>query len=572
MRATHMYKIIKLNSCCGRIHLFCYGRLLQKRNHSNMFDLIWFCVCERAYLHWKTERMDWTWFCVCVWSSIFAWALLLVGFSNKKSRGGSKNLPPGPPGWPVIGNMLDLSSKPHQRLADLKNKYGPLIWLRLGSVNTMVVSSADAAMEMFKNNDLSFNGRTITEAMRACSYNEGSMALAQYGPYWRALRRICTAQLLTNTRMKESENVRRKCINNMHTWISDEMEEKGSVEIARHVSYMSFNLIANLMLSQDLVDPQSKQGDEFFTSVSRFVQWGGKPNVADFFPLLKRLDPQGIKKKMERDLGLALRFASKFVKERIQQRKSDQDEHRKKDFLDLLLEFQGDQKAGEPAKIMEKDVNVLILELFTASTDTVTSTLEWAMIELLCNARVLSEVQAELNRVVGEKTSIEEEDIEGLPYLQAVVKETLRLHPPVPLLVPHKAIDNIEFMGYSIPKGTQIFVNVWAIGRDPTTWDDPLYFKPERFMNSSVDYKGQHFQLIPFGAGRRICVGLPLAHRVLHLTLASLLHSFEWTLESGMTPEKMDMKERMGITLRKADPLKAVAKSRHIDQETKGAT
>ncbi|KAK9126508.1 hypothetical protein Scep_015354 [Stephania cephalantha] len=308
--------------------------------------------------------MDWIWFCIWSTISFAASALLVLAFSNKKSRAGADNVPPGPPGWPVIGNMFDLSSKPHERLADLKNKYGPLIWLRLGSVNTMVVSSADAAMEMFKNNDLAFNGRTITEAMRACSYNEGSMALAQYGPYWRLLRRICTAELLTNIRMKETENVRRKCIDNMVRWISDEMQEKGGgggVEIARHVSYMSFNLIANLMLSRDLVDPQSKQGDEFFTSVSQFLEWGGKPNVADFFPLLKRLDPQGIKKKMERDLGLALGFASSFVKERIQERRKSDKEQRKKDFLDLLLEFQGDEKAGEPAKIMEKDVNVLIL-------------------------------------------------------------------------------------------------------------------------------------------------------------------------------------------------------------------
>lgn len=202
-------------------------------------------------------------------------------------------------------------------------------------------------------------------------------------------------------------------------------------------------------------------------------------------------------------------------------------------------------------------------EMFTAGTDTTTSTLEWAMAELLHNPETLKKVQDELRSVVSPNKKLEEEDIEQLPYLKAVIKETLRLHPPLPFLVPHMAMDSCNMQGYYIPKETQILVNVWAIGRDPKTWKDPLLFKPERFLeptnyNMMVDYKGHHFEFIPFGSGRRMCPAMPLASRVLPLALGSLLHSFDWVLADGLKPEEMDMTERMGITLRKSVPLKAI--------------
>lgn len=201
--------------------------------------------------------------------------------------------------------------------------------------------------------------------------------------------------------------------------------------------------------------------------------------------------------------------------------------------------------------------------MFTAGTDTTTSTLEWAMAELLHDPEKLKKVQDELRSRVSPNKKLEEKDIEQLPYLKAVIKETLRLHPPLPFLVPHMAMDSCNMQGYYIPKETQILVNVWAIGRDPKTWKDPLFFKPERFLeptncNMMVDYKGHHFEFIPFGSGRRMCPAMPLASRVLPLALGSLLHSFDWVLADGIKPEEMDMTERMGITLRKSVPLKAI--------------
>ena len=195
-----------------------------------------------------------------------------------------------------------------------------------------------------------------------------------------------------------------------------------------------------------------------------------------------------------------------------------------------------------------------------AGTETTSSTIEWALTELLLNPESMTKVKDELTRVVGPNQKVEESHIDNLSYLQAVIKEILRLHPPIPFLVPRKAIQDTNFMGFNIPKNTQVLVNAWAIGRDPDVWDDPLSFKPERFLGTKIDYKGQHYELIPFGAGRRMCAGVPLAHKVLHLVLGSLLHKFDWELDGNVTRETMDMKDKLGIVMRKREPLLAVPK------------
>ena len=175
----------------------------------------------------------------------------------------------------------------------------------------------------------------------------------------------------------------------------------------------------------------------------------------------------------------------------------------------------------------------LLQDIFGAGSDTTATTIEWAMTELIRHPEKMKRAQAELDEVVGSERMVEESDAERLPYLRAVVKEVFRLHPAVPFLIPHRADERCEIAGFVIPKHSQIIVNVWAIGRDPSIWKEPLKFMPERFLDKekgSVDYKGQNLELIPFGAGRRMCVGLPLASRMVHLLLASLLHPFEWTL------------------------------------------
>ncbi|CAL5387607.1 unnamed protein product [Camellia sinensis] len=194
--------------------------------------------------------------------------------------------------------------------------------------------------------------------------------------------------------------------------------------------------------------------------------------------------------------------------------------------------------------------------MFLAGTETTSSSIEWAMTKLLCNPETMIKAKAELNNIVGPNKKMEESDINHLQYLQAVVKETLRLHPPFSFLLPRKTIHNTNFMGYHAPKNTQVFINAWEIGRDPECWDEPMSFKPERFIGSKIDYKGQHSQLIPSGAKRRMCAGTPLGHRMLHLLLGSLLQESDWELQGHVNGVTMDMKEKVGLAIEKLEPLK----------------
>lgn len=194
-------------------------------------------------------------------------------------------------------------------------------------------------------------------------------------------------------------------------------------------------------------------------------------------------------------------------------------------------------------------------------SDGTASTVEWAMTELLKNPGAMNKIREELEQQIAEDF-VREEDLVKLPYLYACVKETLRLHPPAPLLLPHRAIEDCEVMQYTIPKDTQVFVNVWAIARDPTIWETPLSFKPERFLNSNVSYKGNDFQYLPFGSGRKICAGMPMAIRQVQMTLASLVHKFEWCLPDTVKPEEIDMNEKFGVTLLKLNPLVVIPKAR----------
>ncbi|KAJ8899645.1 hypothetical protein K2173_018619 [Erythroxylum novogranatense] len=485
-----------------------------------------------------------------------AWAMVTERRHRRMEE--QRQLPPGPRSWPVVGNIFQLGLSPHESFTKLARVHGPIMTLWLGSMCTVVISSNEVARDMFKNHDVVMAGRKIYEAMKGDLGNEGSLITAQYGPHWRMLRRLCNTEFFVTSRLEAMRSVRSKCVDNMMHFM-EEASANGTkaIDIGRFIFLMAFNLIGNLMFSKDLLDPKSERGAKFFHHAGKVMELAGKPNIADFLPLLRRFDPQGIKRKTTFHVERAFKIAAEFIKERTESMQNGNEEKRK-DFLDVLLEFRGNG-VDEPAKFSPRTINVIVFEMFTAGTDTTTSTLEWAMAELLHNPETLEKVQAELRNVVRPSEKLEEKDIQNLPYLKAVIKETLRLHPPLPFLVPHMAMDPCKMLGYYIPKETQVLVNVWAIGRDPNTWKDPLKFKPERFLQSNfMDYKGHHFEFIPFGSGRRMCPAVPLASRVLPLALGSLLHSFDWILADGIKPKDLDMTERMGITLRKSAPLKAI--------------
>ncbi|KAJ4838913.1 hypothetical protein Tsubulata_047438 [Turnera subulata] len=306
--------------------------------------------------------------------SLVAWLSILVSVTltsiallkQRRSRPeDAKKRPPGPPMWPVFGNMFDLgSTAPHQAMYKLRAKYGPVLWLRLGYRNTLVIQSARAAEELFKSHDSIFCDRSVPLAFTAHGYSEGSLALGRYGPSWRMLRRLCSMELMTNKRINDAVLIRRKCIDDMIQYMMKDVaaaRSRGEAEeivLPHYLFIMTFNIIGNLTLSQDLLNSQSKDGYEFYNAMNKVMKWGGEPNVADFLPLLKRLDPQGLKRNMEKDLGQALGIIKKFLRERVEQKSGGQEA--KNDFLDALLEYQGDGKEG-PDKISDHNILIIIL-------------------------------------------------------------------------------------------------------------------------------------------------------------------------------------------------------------------
>ena len=190
--------------------------------------------------------------------------------------------------------------------------------------------------------------------------------------------------------------------------------------------------------------------------------------------------------------------------------------------------------------------------------DTTATTVEWILAELLKNPRVMKKVQQELDEKVGLHRMVEESELENLTYLDMVVKEALRLHPVVPLLLPHAALEDCIVDGFHIPKDSRVTINAWTIGRDPNAWSDPEKFTPERFIGSNIDVRGHDFQLIPFGSGRRICPGMQLGLTVVRLMLARMVHCFNWELPNGMLPSELDMTEEFGLVMTRAKHLMAI--------------
>ncbi|XP_056174146.1 geraniol 8-hydroxylase-like [Syzygium oleosum] len=308
------------------------------------------------------------------------------------------------------------------------------------------------------------------------------------------------------------------------------------------------------MLSEDLADPSGSARD-FKDLVWCIMVEAGNPNLADYFPALKKIDPQGSRRRMTVYFTKIFELFDGLIEKRLRDR-ATVGSIRKNDVLDTLLDAREDKSQDVDIFLIKH----FLLDLFVAGTDTTSSTIEWALSELLHNPEKLSRAQAELDRVIGKGKPIEESEIARMPYLQAIIKETFRMHPPVPLYLPRKSGLETKIGGFTVPKGAQVLVNVWAIGRDPSIWKDPDVFMPERFLGSEIDVKGQDFELAPFGAGRRICPGLPLAMRILHWMLGSLINSFNWELEGGVKPEDMSMEEKFGITLQRAQPLRVIPK------------
>ncbi|XP_004496721.1 geraniol 8-hydroxylase-like [Cicer arietinum] len=476
--------------------------------------------------------------------------VFLCSFFGKITKQYCK-LPPGPSPLPIIGNLLELGEKPHKPLATLAKTYGPIMSLKFGQITTVVISSADMAKEVLLTNDQFLSNRTIPQSVSVLNHEHYSLAFIPVSPLWKELRKICNTQLFSHQTLDASQDIRRNKVQQLLNDIHQSCQIGEAIDIGTIVFKTTINLLSNTIFSVDLIHSNGAAG-EFKDLVTDITKLVGTPNVADFFPILKMLDPQGVKRRQTKNVRKVLDIFEDLVSQRLKMREGTSvDSH--KDMLDAMLNISKENEFMDTNMIQH-----LSHDLFVAGTDTTASTLEWAMTELMRNPEAMRKAKMELEQTIGCSVPLEESNISKLPYLQAIIKETLRLHPPVPFLLPRKAERDVEIGDYTIPKDAQVLVNVWTIGRDPTIWVNPTSFSPERFLGSQIDVKGRNFELAPFGAGRRICPGLQLANRMLLLMLGSLVNSFDWMLEDGMKPEDMNMDDKFGITLQKAQPLRVV--------------
>ncbi|KAJ1255187.1 hypothetical protein BS78_K280300 [Paspalum vaginatum] len=442
-------------------------------------------------------------------------------FHDSRSR-----LPPGPWPLPLIGNLHQLDHLPHRSLARLAARHGPLMSLCLGAVLTVVTLSPDTAREILQRHNAAVAARSIGDSMRACGHCESSVLCLPPRRKWRALRRLGAAELFSPQRGGGGARPAR-------------VEPRGApVDVGRAAHAAALGLLSRTMFSADQ-DPATAR--EVSDVVDEASVLAAGPNVSDFFPAVAAADLQGVRRRMAR---LVKRMYA-IIDEQIERRKRSRaaGEARRNDLLDVMLDKEGeleDQSTDEMKR--HGTIRGLFTDLFTGG-ETTSHTIECALAELLQAPNSMRKVQEELKTVMGTKQQIDETDISKLPYLQAVVKETLRLHPPVPL-PPYEAEATVEIQGYVIPKGTKVLINIWAINRCVDSWIEPNKFMPERFLGTEVNFMGRDFQFIPFGAGRRICLGQPLAHRM--------------DEDNGV-----DMRERFGLALSLVVPLRAVAEEIH---------
>ncbi|GMH09464.1 hypothetical protein Nepgr_011305 [Nepenthes gracilis] len=484
---------------------------------------------------------------------LLSWLTIYFLLSSlKKSKSSPKKLPPGPFPLPIFGNLFELGSKPHKSLAKLAHKHGPLMTLQLGQVTTIVISSAEMAKQVLQVNDISFTNRNVLDAVCALNHHKASIIWMPVSATWRNMRKICNSHIFSKYRLDSTHHLRRTKVEELLAYVQSCCQAGVAVDIGQATFITNLNLLSNTFFSVDLLQPGSDKIHEFKETVWNIMVEVGKPNFADYFPMLKRIDPQAIRKHTAIHFKKLMDLFNTMINQRLLAIKSGSFEI--KDVLDELLNISYEN--GE--ELEQSYLPNLLLDLFLAGADTISSTLEWAMAELLRNPDKLTKAKEELEQVIGRGNLVQEGDIERLSYLQSIIKETFRLHPPAPFLVPRKVNADVELCGFTVPKDAQVLVNAWAIGRDQNLWENPHSFEPERFLGLEMNVKGRDFELIPFGAGRRICPGMPLAMRMLPLMLSSLIHSFNWKLENEDKPENMNMDDNFGITLRKAKSFLAV--------------
>ncbi|CAI0421305.1 unnamed protein product [Linum tenue] len=484
-----------------------------------------------------------------------------------------RNLPPSPPSLPIIGHLHLLSTQsPYRSLRDLSAKYGAVLLLRFGSRDVLVISSPSAVEQCFSDNDIAFANRPLLLGAKHLNYNHTTIGACNYGDRWRNLRRLTTAELFSPSRVAAFSAARRAEAGLMLKEIFREAEsgERRGVNLSSKFRGFAFNTMLRMVAGKryfgygesDVVD---KEAEEFRDLIGEFSAIQGTSTPNDFFPLLRWVDFQGLEKRMKSIMTKLDDFLQHLVDGFRESRSkspppspSSSSEPGGGTLIDVMLSLQ----ETEPEFYTDETIKGVILIMLVAGTETSSTTMEWAMSLLLNNPESMSRLVSEIEQTAGTDRLLDETDLPNLNYLHNVIDETLRLYPPVPLLIPHESSQETRVCGYTVPKGAMLLVNAWSLHRDPELWTEPERFSPERFEGAepAMKRKENKYRLVPFGAGRRACPGDLLGTKVVAMALGGLVQGFELgKIDEGV---EIDMGEGIGLTMARVHPLEVLCKPR----------
>ncbi|TKV91432.1 hypothetical protein SEVIR_9G096200v4 [Setaria viridis] len=462
-------------------------------------------------------------------------------------------LPPGPWKLPVIGSMHHLVNVlPHRALRDLAAAHGPLMMLQLGETPLVVASSKEAARAVLKTHDTNFATRPKLLAGEIVGYEWADILFSPSGDYWRKLRQLCAAEILSPKRVLSFRHIR-------EDEVALKLEEIRAAGPSAPVNLsVMFHSLTNSIVSRAAFGKKRKNAPEFMAAIKAGVGLSSGFSIPDLFPTWTTVLAKVTG--MKRSLQDIHRTVDSILQEIIDERKAILDEkvrsgaeNAEENLVDVLIGLQ--EKGGFGFHLNNSRIKAIILDMFAGGTGTSASAMEWGMSELMRNPAVMKKLQGQIREAFHGKSEVTEADLQAsnLRYLKLVIKEALRLHPPAPLLVPRESIEPCELDGYTIPAKSRVVINAFAIGRDPKYWDDAEEFKPERFEDGGVDFMGSSYEFLPFGAGRRMCPGFNYGLASMELAIVGMLYHFDWSLPEGVA--EVDMEEAPGLGVRRRSPL-----------------
>ncbi|KVI06615.1 cytochrome P450 CYP82D47-like [Cynara cardunculus var. scolymus] len=466
---------------------------------------------------------------------------------------------------PITGHLKlfgGSSNPPHIALGSMAVKYGPIFTVRLGVNRILVVNNWKIAKEIFTIHDAIVSSRPSFTAAKILGYNYAMFGIAPYGPYWREMRKIASTELLSSRRLEQYKHILvselESSIRNMYELWREKGDGQGKVlvDMKKWFGELDMNVMIRMVAGKRLSGATNSEEEKEMNRCRRvmreFFQFLGLFVVGDALPFLRWLDLGGHEKAMKRVAKDIDCIIGKWLDEHRMKRDSSQ-AIEERDFMDVMISAV--KTGGLGAHDADAIIKSTCLDILASSADTLTVMLTWTLSLLLNNPHALQKAQEEIDKHVGNERQVDDSDINKLVYLQAIVKETLRLYPAAPLAAPRQFSEDCTLAGYHVPKGTWLMVNIWKLQHDPEIWSDPYEFRPERFLDEThmhVDVKGRNFELIPFGAGRRYCPGIGLALQILHIVLATLLQNFDISTPND---EAVDMTESPGLINDKASPL-----------------